>query len=125
MSPLVIAIVLLVMVATSFLSGIFGMAGGMILIGVLLALMPLPQAMVLHAVTQMASNGWRGVLWWKYIRWRPTLAYVSGCIVVLSLWSLIRIVPEKPVALLLLGVTPFLARISPASFKPNPESKLQ
>ena len=33
------------MVATSFLSGIFGMAGGMILIGVLLALLPLPQAM--------------------------------------------------------------------------------
>ena len=32
------------MVATAFLSGIFGMAGGMILIGVLLALLPVPQA---------------------------------------------------------------------------------
>jgi hypothetical protein len=30
------------MVATSFLSGIFGMAGGLILMGVLLALLPLP-----------------------------------------------------------------------------------
>src|SRR5256885_17191384 len=51
------------MVATAFLSGLFGMAGGMILIGVLLMLMPLPTAMVLHAITQMASNGWRAFLW--------------------------------------------------------------
>ena len=125
MSPLVIALLLLTMVATSFLSGIFGMAGGMILIGVLLALLPLPAAMVLHAVTQMASNGWRALLWWRYIRWRPAVAYVGGCIVVLSLWSLVRYVPDKPVALLLLGVTPFLARMSPKSFQPDPESKLQ
>jgi uncharacterized membrane protein YfcA len=113
------------MVATSFLSGIFGMAGGMILIGILLALMPLPQAMVLHAVTQMASNGWRSLLWWKYIRWRPAAAYVVGCIVVLSLWSFARYVPDKPVALLLLGVTPFLARLTPSSFQPDPTSPLQ
>ncbi len=51
------------MVATAFLSGLFGMAGGMILIGVLLTMMPLPTAMVLHAITQMASNGWRAFLW--------------------------------------------------------------
>src|SRR3954463_13626565 len=53
----------LLMVGTAFLSGLFGMAGGLILIGVLLALMPLPTAMVLHAITQMASNGWRAFLW--------------------------------------------------------------
>ena len=34
--------------ATSFISGILGMAGGMILMGVLLALLTVPQAMVLH-----------------------------------------------------------------------------
>ena len=118
MSPLIVTLLCLTMVATSFLSGIFGMAGGMILIGVLLALLP-------HAVTQMASNGWRGLLWWKYIRWRPAAAYVVGCIVVLSLWSFMRFVPDKPVALLLLGVTPFLARMAPASFRPDPESPLQ
>ena len=37
------------MVGTSFLSGIFGMAGGLVLVGVLLALMPVPEAMALHA----------------------------------------------------------------------------
>ena len=60
MTPLLTLLLCLLMVATSFLSGLFGMAGGMILVGVLLAIMPVPTAMVLHAVTQMASNGWRG-----------------------------------------------------------------
>lgn len=125
MSPLLVALLCLIMVATSFLSGIFGMAGGMILIGVLLALLPLPQAMVLHAVTQMASNGWRGMLWWRYIRWRPAAAYVAGCVVMLALWSFAQFVPDKALALLLLGVTPFLARFAPAGFKPDPASLLQ
>jgi len=125
MSPLVITLLLATMVATSFLSGIFGMAGGMILIGVLLALLPLPAAMVLHAITQMASNGWRAMLWWRFIRWRPAVAYVAGCLVILSLWSLVRFVPEKPLALLLLGVTPFLARATPKSFQPDPMNPFQ
>ena len=57
-----IAFVCLVIVGTSFLSGLFGMAGGLVLVGILLLLMPLPVAMMLHAVTQMASNGWRAVI---------------------------------------------------------------
>ena len=54
------------------------MAGGMILMGILIAIMPLPAAMVLHAVTQMASNGWRALLWWRHIRWRPVGFYLLG-----------------------------------------------
>ncbi|MGZ3290681.1 MAG: sulfite exporter TauE/SafE family protein, partial [Xanthobacteraceae bacterium] len=37
MTPLMMAALGLLMVATAFLSGLFGMAGGLILIGVLLA----------------------------------------------------------------------------------------
>ena len=66
--PIATMILLVVtMIATAFLSGIFGMAGGLVLIGVLFALMPVPEAMALHAVTQMASNGWRGALWIKHV----------------------------------------------------------
>ena len=54
--------------ATSFLSGIFGMVGGLVLMGILLMLLPVPLAMSLHAVTQMASNGWRAVLWRERVR---------------------------------------------------------
>jgi uncharacterized membrane protein YfcA len=113
------------MVATAFLSGLFGMAGGMILIGVLLMLMPLPTAMVLHAITQMASNGWRAFLWRAHIRWRPVCVYLIGCALALGVWSIARYVPDKPIALLLLGVTPFMARMLPSEIKPNPDSVWQ
>ena len=46
-------------VVTSFISGIFGMAGGMLLIGFLLMILPVPVAMVFHGVIQIAANGWR------------------------------------------------------------------
>lgn len=113
------------MVATAFLSGLFGMAGGMILIGVLLMLMPLPTAMVLHAITQMASNGWRAFLWRAHIRWRPVCVYLIGCALALLLWSITRYVPDKAIALLLLGATPFLVRILPSEIKPDPDSVFQ
>jgi uncharacterized membrane protein YfcA len=125
MTPLVIAALGLLMIATAFLSGLFGMAGGLILIGVLLALMPLPTAMVLHAITQMASNGWRALLWRAHIRWRPVSVYLIGCALALAVWSITRYVPDKPIALLLLGVTPFMARLTPPGLKPNPDSILQ
>jgi uncharacterized protein len=120
MSPLLIAGLTVVMLGTAFLSGIFGMAGGMILMGVLLAVFPLPAAMALHAVTQMASNAWRAVLWWKHVRWRPVGYFLVGNCAALAVWSVFRWVPETAVALIMLGVTPFLFRLLPASVKPNP-----
>src|ERR1700738_1979826 len=125
MTPLMIAALGLLMVATAFLSGLFGMAGGMILIGVLLTFMSLPTAMVLHAITQMASNGWRALLWRAHIRWRPFSVYLMGCALALAIWSITRYVPDKPIALLLLGVTPFMARLMPPGLKPNPGSVWQ
>jgi uncharacterized membrane protein YfcA len=122
MTPLMIALLCLLMVVTSFLSGLFGMAGGMILIGVLLAVMPVPAAMVLHAVTQMASNGWRALLWRQHVRWAAVGAYVTGCGLALGAWSFTGYVPSTPVALIFLGVTPFLVRLLPSGLKPDPES---
>jgi uncharacterized membrane protein YfcA len=120
MTPLMILGLTAVMLGTAFLSGIFGMAGGMILMGVLLAVMPLPAAMALHAVTQMASNAWRAVLWWQHIRWRPVAYFLVGNLAALAVWSVFQWVPEKAVALLMLGATPFLFRLLPARIKPNP-----
>jgi uncharacterized membrane protein YfcA len=124
-TPLMMLLLCLVMLGTSFLSGVFGMAGGIILIGVLLVLLPVQTAMVLHAVTQIASNGWRGLLWRKHVRWAPVAAYVFGCILALSAWSLFRYVPSTPVALIFLGVSPFLVKLFPANWAPNPESHAQ
>jgi uncharacterized membrane protein YfcA len=121
MTPLLTLFVCLLMVGTSFLSGLFGMAGGMILMGALLALLPLPAAMVLHAVTQMASNGWRGLLWWRHVRWRTAGAFLLGGAVAFGLWSLVRYVPSTPVALIFLGLSPFLVHLVPERLQPQPE----
>ncbi len=107
------------MICTALLSGVFGMAGGLILIGVLLTLFPVPQAMILHAVTQMASNGWRALLWWRHIVWRSMAVYVMGCLVAVGLWSLTLYVPDKAVALLMLGASPFVIRAIPEKILPR------
>jgi uncharacterized protein len=109
------------MVATAFLSGIFGMAGGLILMGLLLTLMPVPEAMSLHAVTQMASNGWRGVLWVRYAHWRSAGNFLAGCALAFAVWTFWRYVPPKPLAFILLGLSPFAIRLLPVGLKPNPE----
>src|SRR5262245_44141695 len=95
----------IMMIFTALLSGGFGMAAGLILVCVLLVLMPLPQAMVLHAVTQMASNGWRALLWRRHIVWTTAAASFAGSLVSVALWSIWLWVPDKPVALLLLGAS--------------------
>jgi uncharacterized protein len=120
MTPLLMAFLFAIMVATAFLSGIFGMAGGLILMGVLLALMPVPAAMVLHGVTQLASNGWRAFLWRDHIVWKPVGFYMVGCVLALIVWSLLTFVPTKPMALLFLGLSPFVVRLLPNSLKPDP-----
>src|SRR5689334_10165805 len=113
------------MIGTAFLSGIFGMAGGLILIGVLLVIFPLPAAMVLHAVTQMASNGWRAILWWRHIVWKILAFNVAGCLVSVALWSITLYVPDKAVALVLLGFSPFIVRAIPESVLPRTFGPLQ
>ena len=51
--------------------------------------------------------------------------YLIGCGLALGAWSIIRYVPDKPIALLLLGVTPFMARLMPKNIQPDPDSIAQ
>jgi uncharacterized membrane protein YfcA len=108
---------------TSFISGILGMAGGMILMGVLLALLPLPAAMMLHGITQLASNGWRAVLWRNRVEWRIFRGYVIGALVSTGIFAFVQIVVSKPVALILLGLTPFVALALPEKLHLNVERR--
>lgn len=119
------ASLILVMLGTSFLSGIFGMAGGLILVGVLLAVMPLPDAMALHAVTQISSNGWRCALWLRHVRWRVVAFYMAGGLAAVAAWSVVQFVPDKAWAVLGLGASPFLVRLLPAGLSPDAESAPQ
>jgi uncharacterized membrane protein YfcA len=116
---LVYSILAVSIVVTSFISGILGMAGGMILMGVLLALLPVPAAMMLHGVTQMAANGWRAWLWRRDVDWRVFRGNSYGALLVLALFNVVQLSVTKPIAYLLLGATPFISLLLPKDSKLN------
>jgi uncharacterized membrane protein YfcA len=101
--------------ATSVLSGIFGMAGGLILMGVLTAALPVPAAMVLHGTTQVAANGSRMLTWRAHVDWMGLAAYAGGSVAAFALLRAIHWVPDPAVVLLVLGAVPFVARALPRS----------
>src|SRR5437868_8516637 len=104
---------------TSFISGILGMAGGMILMGILLALMPVPAAMMLHGVAQLASNGWRAMLWRAEVDWRVFRGYVLGALISTGIFVVLQLVVSKPIALVVMGLTPFIALALPEKLHLN------
>ncbi len=112
-SALVLAVLAVSALVTSFISGILGMAGGMIFMGVLLAFLTVPEAMVLHGVTQLASNGWRAILWRRAIDWRVFRGNAWGTALALALFVVLQLVVPKPVALVVLGLTPWVALALP------------
>jgi uncharacterized membrane protein YfcA len=108
---------------TSFVSGIFGMAGGMILMGVLLALLPLPAAMMLHGMVQLSANGWRALLLRSEIDWRVFIGYAAGALIALGLFAMAQFVVGKPLALIAMGITPFIALALPKQLHLNVERR--
>jgi uncharacterized membrane protein YfcA len=122
-TALLVAILAVSAVATSFISGILGMAGGMILMGILLALMPLPAAMMLHGITQLASNGWRALLWRSKVDWRVVRGYTLGALVMLAVFIAATFVISKPAALIVMGLTPFVTLALPEKLHLNVERK--
>jgi uncharacterized protein len=120
-SLLVLAILAVSALVTSFISGILGMAGGMILMGILIALLPLPAAMMLHGITQLASNGWRAWLWRHEVDWRVFRGYVYGSLAAAAVFVAVQLVVSKPVALIILGLTPFVGLALPEKLHLNVE----
>jgi uncharacterized membrane protein YfcA len=112
-------------VVTSFISGIFGMAGGMLLIGFLLLMLPVPVAMVFHGVIQIAANGWRSWLWRHHINWRVVAEFGLGSLFSLAVFSSFAFVPPKWTVLMAVGLTPFVALSVPQSIAPNIERRGQ
>ena len=121
-SILIFASIAVSVLLTSFISGILGMAGGMILMGVLLALLSLPAAMMLHGITQMAANGWRALLWRRNVSWRIFRGYAFGALLAAVAFIIVQIVVSKPVAYILLGLTPFVSFVLPKRLALNVDS---
>jgi len=102
-----------VVIATATLSGIFGMAGGIVLMGAFLTILPVGSAMMLHGTTQAVSNGYRAFLTREHIDWSISWRYISSALVALALLSSIAFVPEKALVFIAVGSMPFIAILLP------------
>jgi uncharacterized membrane protein YfcA len=108
-------------VLSSFISGVFGMAGGMVLLGVLLVYFDVATGMVLFSLIQLAANGWRALVWRRYVIWPIFYHYVAGSLVAFAVMRYVAFIPNKMMVYLALGLMPFLVEILPASLRPNIE----
>jgi uncharacterized membrane protein YfcA len=102
------AFLLLAVFVTATISGVFGMAGGLLMMGALGLVLPVSAAFVTHGVIQLVANGWRAVLHRAHIRWRIIGFYAAGALAAAGLAAAVSLVPSKPVLYLLLGLVAFL-----------------
>jgi uncharacterized membrane protein YfcA len=121
MPVLTLALIGATIVVSSFLSGVFGLAGGMVLLGVLLVFLDVTAGMVLFSVIQFFGNAWRAVQWWGFVRWRIFWFYCLGAAAAFAAMRLIAFIPDKALVYLLLGLMPFLVELIPARARPNIE----
>ena len=119
MTSAAMALVAVSVLGTSFLSGIFGMAGGLILLGVLLLFMDVVPAMVLCGTIQMAANGWRAMLWRAHVKWDIVGRFIVGAVAAFFVMRLVAFVPDKAMLYIGLGLIPFAADALPARYQPD------
>ena len=121
MTPSALAVIGLTIVVSSFLSGVFGMAGGMVLLGVLLTYFDVATGMIFFSVIQLFANGWRVVQWRRYVLWPIFGWYVVGAVIAFACMWMIAFVPDKAMVYLALGLMPFVVEALPAALRPNIE----
>lgn len=93
---------------TSMLSGVFGMAGGLVLLWFLLLIFPAGTAMAVHGVIQLTANGSRAWLSRDYIIWRIVAFMALGVMSAAGLLLLFNYNPNAASVSLLIGLLPIL-----------------
>ncbi|WP_230174552.1 TSUP family transporter [Rhizobium sp. CECT 9324] len=93
---------------TSLLSGIFGMAGGLILLWILLFLMPVATAIAVHGMVQVVSNGSRAWFSRKYVDLKILGVLCAGLVTAATLLLLVDYRPSLIVISIVIGLMPVL-----------------
>ncbi|PHR94475.1 MAG: hypothetical protein COA69_02445 [Robiginitomaculum sp.] len=108
MSFNVLALILFSALITACISGIFGMAGGLIFMGVIVSFLGVAEAMVVHGAVQSVSNAYRAFLLRDAIRWDVFFKIALGSFPAILLLVLASYVPTKGVLFCALGLLPVL-----------------
>lgn len=90
------------------ISGLFGMAGGLVFMGIIASLMSVSAAMVVHGVVQSVSNGSRSAILREHVRWDILGWQLLGAIPAIGIMLLVAFTPNKAQLFLALGVLPLL-----------------
>ncbi|HMO42764.1 MAG TPA: TSUP family transporter [Phenylobacterium sp.] len=108
MSPLILGFIALSAFVTALLSGVFGMAGGLVLMGALALVLPVSAAFVTHGVLQLVANGWRAILHRAHVRWVIVGWYALASAAAGLLVALVAGAPSKAWLFILMGLVPGL-----------------
>lgn len=108
MSLAIALYIVLMALFTALLSGVFGMAGGLLLMGALALVLPVHAAFVTHGLLQLVANGWRAVLHRRHVRWGIVGWYALASLVAACVVAVLSFAPSKPLLFLLLGLVPLL-----------------
>ena len=106
---LILILILAATFATAFLSSIFGMLGGLILMGILISFLSVGPAMVLHGLIQATSNGYRAWLNRNDIDWKIVITLMLGSTISLIVLFFIAFEPSQILVIFALGLLPYIA----------------
>ncbi|WP_447555078.1 TSUP family transporter [Vreelandella sp. EE22] len=107
--PLIVGLAFVgVVFLTSLLSGIFGMAGGLVLLWFLLLVFPAGSAMAVHGVIQLTANASRAWLSRRFINWRVVALMSVGVASAAGLLLVFNYSPDAATVSLLIGLMPVL-----------------
>ncbi|HWU19759.1 MAG TPA: sulfite exporter TauE/SafE family protein [Devosia sp.] len=111
MSLLIAAALLVAVFFTSLLSGIFGMAGGLVLLAILLAILPVGTAIAVQGAIQIVANGSRAWFSRAFIDWRVLGFICLGLVTAGIALFILRYTPDLTTVYIAIGLLPVLVWI--------------
>ncbi len=113
MSLAVAGTLLLAVFLTSTLSGVFGMAGGLVLLAILLMVLPVGTAIAVQGAIQIIANGSRAWMSRQFIDWKVLGVILLGLLAAGLLLLLVRYEPTLAAVCIAIGLLPIVLWIPP------------
>jgi uncharacterized protein len=111
MSPLLGAFIIAAAFVTAAISGVFGMAGGLLLKGALALVLPVSATFVAHGLLQLVANGWRAIIHRQHVSLGIVARYAIGAFAAAAVVGVITLEPTTATLYLFMGLVPFLVWI--------------
>jgi uncharacterized membrane protein YfcA len=108
MSLIAASFIVVAAFVTAAISGVFGMAGGLMLKGALALVLPVSATFVAHGLLQLVANGWRAILHRRFLDWRIVAVFAAGSLLAGGVMAFVAVEPSKATLYLLMGLVPGL-----------------